>query len=53
VRRGDLVTVAMRGDFGKPRLALVIQSDQFEEMATLTVPLVSSTLVDAPCCNRQ
>lgn len=48
MRRGDLVTVALPGDFGKPRPALVIQADQFGETATVTVLLVSGTLVDAP-----
>lgn len=48
MRRGDLVTVAMAGDFGKPRPALVIQSDLFDETGTITVLLVTSTLVDAP-----
>ena len=48
MNRGDLVTIAMQGDFGKPRPALVIQSDQFNEHATVTVLLVSGTLVDAP-----
>ena len=48
MNRGDFVTIAMQGDFGKPRPALVIQSDQFNEHATVTVLLVSSTLVDAP-----
>lgn len=48
MRRGDLVTVALPGDFGKPRPALVVQSDGFDETATATVLLVSSTLVDAP-----
>lgn len=48
MRRGDLVTIAMQGDFGKPRPALVIQSDQFDAHATVTVLLVSSTLIDAP-----
>jgi len=48
MRRGDLVTVAMLGDFGKPRPALVIQSDQFDSTATVTVLLLSSTLADAP-----
>jgi mRNA interferase MazF len=48
MRRGDLVTVAMSGDFGKPRPALVIQSDHFEATATVTVLLISATLVDAP-----
>ena len=48
MNRGDFVTIAMQGDFGKPRPALVIQSDQFNEHITVTVLLVSSTLVDAP-----
>ena len=48
MRRGELVTVAMPGDFGKPRPALVIQADQFEHTGTVTVLLVSGTLVDAP-----
>ncbi|WP_375286817.1 type II toxin-antitoxin system PemK/MazF family toxin [Sphingomonas sp.] len=48
MRRGDLVTVAMAGDFGKPRPALVIQSDRFEETGTVMVLLVTGTLVDAP-----
>ncbi|MET4734262.1 mRNA interferase MazF [Thalassospira sp. MBR-102] len=48
MKRGDLVTVAVPGDFGKPRPALVVQADHFQEMATVTVLLVTSTLVDAP-----
>lgn len=48
MRRGELVTVALPGDYGKPRPALVIQSDQFPDMASVTVLLVTSTLVDAP-----
>jgi len=42
------VTIALQGDFGKPRPALVIQSDLFNEHTTVTVLLVSSTLIDAP-----
>ncbi|MGH8820445.1 MAG: type II toxin-antitoxin system PemK/MazF family toxin [Rhodoferax sp.] len=48
MKRGDFVTIAMQGDFGKPRPALVIQSDAFNEHATVTVLLMSGTLVDAP-----
>jgi mRNA interferase MazF len=48
VRRGDFVTIALSGDFGKPRPALIVQSDHFNETGTVTVLLVSSTLVDAP-----
>ncbi|WP_411033151.1 type II toxin-antitoxin system PemK/MazF family toxin [Shinella sp. BYT-45] len=48
MKRGDLVTVAVPGDFGKPRPALIIQSDLFSQAATVTVLLISSTLQDAP-----
>ena len=49
MRRGDIVTVAFQGDFGKPRPALIIQSDVFNEThATVTVLLMSSEIVDAP-----
>ncbi len=48
MRRGDLVSIAIQGDFGKTRPALVIQSDQYEEHATVTVLPVTSTLVAAP-----
>jgi mRNA interferase MazF len=48
VNRGDLVTVAVPGDFGKPRPALVIQADQFSEVGTVAVLLLSGTLVEAP-----
>lgn len=48
MRRGDLVTVAMSGDFGKPRPALIIQSDSFADTGTVTVLLVTSTDVEAP-----
>jgi mRNA interferase MazF len=46
--RGDFVTIAMQGDFGKPRPALMMQSDQFNEHATVTVLPVTGTLVAAP-----
>ena len=46
--RGDLVTIAIQGDFGKPRPALVIQADAFGEHTTVTVLPVTSTLVAAP-----
>jgi len=48
MRRGDFVTIALPGDFGEPRPALVIQADLFADHATATVLLVSSALVDAP-----
>lgn len=38
----------MSGDFGKPRPALIIQSDRFADTGTVTVLLVTSTAVEAP-----
>jgi len=48
MKRGDLVTVAMQGDFGKPRPALVIQTDQFDQHPTVTILPITSTFVAAP-----
>jgi mRNA interferase MazF len=48
MRRGDLITVALQGDYGKPRPALVIQSDLFDEHPSVTVLPVTSDLRDAP-----
>lgn len=48
MKRGDLVTVALQGDYGKPRPALVIQSDSFSDLDSVAVLLLTSTLVDAP-----
>ncbi len=46
--RGDIVTIATQGDFGKPRPALVIQADQFSEHPSVTVLPVTGTLIKAP-----
>lgn len=48
MKRGDLVAIAMQGDFGKPRPALVMQADLFNEHSTVTVLPITSTLVAAP-----
>jgi mRNA interferase MazF len=49
VTRGELVTVALPGDYGKPRPAVVVQADLFNEThASVTVAPVTSTLVNAP-----
>jgi mRNA interferase MazF len=43
--RGDIVTVAMQGNNGKPRPALVMQGDVFAELAMVAfVPLTSTIL---------
>jgi mRNA interferase MazF len=48
-KRGDLVLVAVPGDYGKPRPALVVQSDLFNEThASVSVAPITSTVIDAP-----
>jgi mRNA interferase MazF len=47
-QRGDLVTVAVSGDYGKPRPALVIQADLFADHPSVTVLLLTGELHDAP-----
>ena len=48
VKRGDLVTIAVSGDYGKPRPALVIQSDAFASIPSVTVAPLTSEIYDAP-----
>jgi len=49
VNRGDLILVAIQGDYGKPRPALIVQSDLFNEThASVTVAPITSTIVNAP-----
>lgn len=48
MRRGDLVTIAVSGDYGKPRPALVIQSDAFDMHPSVTVLPLTTELHDAP-----
>ena len=48
VRRGDLVTIAVGGDYGKPRTALVVQADAFAEIGSVTVLRLTSELHDWP-----
>lgn len=42
------MTVALSGDYGKPRPAVVIQSDLFEDHPSVTVLPITSDLRDAP-----
>ncbi len=48
LQRGDLVTVALRGDAGKPRPALVMQADHFVDLSTVVVLPLTSTILDLP-----
>jgi mRNA interferase MazF len=46
--RGNLITVALQGDYGKPRPAVVIQSDLFDEHPSVTLLPLTSDLRDTP-----
>jgi len=49
MQRGDLVTVAAAGDYGKPRPAVIVQTDAFPQShASVVVCQLTSDLVDAP-----
>ena len=49
IRRGDVVTVAAAGDYGKPRLAVVVQSDAFPQAhASVIICRMTSVIADAP-----
>ena len=48
MKRGDLVTIALQGSYGKPRPALVIQSDLFDEHPSVTILPVTSELRETP-----
>jgi mRNA interferase MazF len=47
VTRGDLIIVALAGDYGKPRPALVVQSDAFQAIPSVTVLPLSGDLQEA------
>ena len=44
MKRGDIVTVALQGDYGKPRPAVVIESDRLSPTDSVLVCLITSTL---------
>jgi mRNA interferase MazF len=49
MRRGDVVTVAASGDYGKPRPAVIVQTDALPaEHASVVVCQMTSECSDAP-----
>ncbi len=48
LKRGDVVVVALQGDYGKPRPALVVQSDLFESHSTVSILPLTSEILAAP-----
>lgn len=48
MKRGDLLICIPPGDFGKPRPAVIVQADLFNDARdTLTVCLITGELIDA------
>jgi mRNA interferase MazF len=48
MKRGDILTIAVKGDYGKPRPALLIQSNLFSGHPSMTVLPITSGLRDTP-----
>ncbi len=48
MHRGDIVTVAAPGDYGKPRPAVVVQTDLLDTSLSVIVCLITSHEVNAP-----
>jgi mRNA interferase MazF len=45
MKRGDMVTVVLPGGYGKPRPAVIVQSDRYQAMESITfLPLTSEVL---------
>jgi mRNA interferase MazF len=49
MKRGEVVIVAATGDYGKPRPAVIVQTDAFPEShASVVICQMTSEIVDAP-----
>jgi mRNA interferase MazF len=46
MKRGDIVTVSAPGDYGKPRPAVIVQSDLLNELDSVLVALMTSKIAD-------
>src|SRR3546814_11022069 len=47
VKRGDIVAVSLQGDYGKPRPALIVQSNLLAELESLVICPITSAVRDA------
>jgi mRNA interferase MazF len=47
MNRGDLVTVALPGAYGKPRPAVIVQADRFSHLGSITFLPFTSDLLPA------
>lgn len=48
MKRGDLVTIVVSGDYGKPRPALILQADVFDAHPSVTVLPLTSEIHPTP-----
>ena len=48
MKRGDLISVAAPGDYGKPRPALIVQTALFAEHPSITICLLTSHIKQTP-----
>ncbi|MFC0633725.1 type II toxin-antitoxin system PemK/MazF family toxin [Brevundimonas balnearis] len=46
MKRGDIVITLVKGEYGKPRPALVVQNDRFSAHTSMTIALISGTLAE-------
>jgi mRNA interferase MazF len=46
VKRGDIVIFVAQGDYGKPRPAVVVQSDLMIDLESVSLAPITSTLTD-------
>jgi mRNA interferase MazF len=45
--RGDIITVSLAGEYGKPRPAVIVQSDAFQGLPSVTVLPMTSEIIAA------
>ena len=48
MKRGDVVTIALSGAYGKPRPALIVQSHLFSAHSSVTILPITSAIRAAP-----
>ena len=48
MKRGDLVLIALPGNYGKPRPALIVQSILFSDHPSVTICLLTSHILQTP-----
>jgi mRNA interferase MazF len=53
VRRGDIAILSAPGDYGKPRPALILQSDSFHRLDSVIAALLTSELQSVPVLFRK